>query len=708
MANIFKLPARLDTVNAPEIEKALQPLLCTEKHLIMDFSECSYVSSMGIRIVLMAKKKLMAKNGELFLTGICPAVLGVFEMSGMTAIFAIKKCVSEAEKAIEALSGKSSHSTDFSSWDNTFCYSETGGTVREILWKGNILAGYNELKMALGVGVPADDVKYDQNKFEPFVSFGCCAGFWETTQNGSFADFRVALHPEQAGIYLSTALSFGDKPTGSFKSTDKKELPLAQILQASVDLRRAQYPGSFGDSLSVVFCHEGENPSITIVLVPDDEPLCSKGAVFCLGQWRSADSFTDTLSRNLTFDNIIDVKLIDNEQTIFNPQCFVFYVSDAEEYSKERLVVEVEEEEEPLELYKEFLARRIYTDSARIVIKKLHGGFSAQTFQVNSFDSDGRRLRPTVMKVAAKDMIERESSRCQKCAQPYIMNNSAQVLGTEFFGEMGALRYNFVGIGGGDSELKWLTNYYLEDSFEKLEPLFDKIFLKILHPWYGQAVKKKIYPYVDHDPTLTFFPQIYDVAKDVLGVDASQKMIYVEELGREMVNPYGYLQNIFPERRDFHFEYWAGVCHGDLNMQNILIDENKNIYLIDFSETKLRAAISDFARLEAIMLVDNAPEEKDYLKMITALYSEFVSLDTPLPDVHSRDVLLTGKMRQYAINCAHGDTNPLPYYFALLEWILPIVCYTNKPLSTKRLSMIVSALLVEKVEYFYYLCASSI
>ncbi len=59
----------------------------------------------------------------------------------------------------------------------------------------------------------------------------------------------------------------------------------------------------------------------------------------------------------------------------------------------------------------------------------LHGGYSAETFQVDSYDREGRKMRPTVLKIAGRDIISREAERCTNYALPYIMNNSAMVFG---------------------------------------------------------------------------------------------------------------------------------------------------------------------------------------------------------------------------------------------------------------------------------------
>jgi len=52
------------------------------------------------------------------------------------------------------------------------------------------------------------------------------------------------------------------------------------------------------------------------------------------------------------------------------------------------------------------------------------------------------------------------------------MNNSAMVLGTAFLCDTGVSVYNFVGIGGEQTQLKWLTHYFNTWPAEELEPLF--------------------------------------------------------------------------------------------------------------------------------------------------------------------------------------------------------------------------------------------
>ncbi len=442
------------------------------------------------------------------------------------------------------------------------------------------------------------------------------------------------------------------------------------------------------------------------------------GARFVLntiGDPQRFQALEDFLTDALSFDNILDVKaigdhglhVIDNSDILTNPVVWLFIADKIEDASAHRIQIHATDEFFELP-HKAFLTRRLYTDSARVDLIQLQGGFSAQTYQVVSHDEHGRRLRPTVMKIADRVMITRESSRCEQYAMPYILNNSAMVLGAEFLGDIGALRYNFVGIGGEQSRLKWLTHYYITWPLEKLEPLFDKIFMQILHPWYGQSLMKSIQPFWDHNPTRTFFPHVFDEAESIFGVSADEPSIVLPETGEELLNPYWYLKHEYPRRHSWSMDYPTSICHGDLNMQNILLDDDMNVYLIDFSETRPRSVVSDFARLEVIFLTEQTTlqNESDFLLLIeiakrlygTNLLDQKPSFDIDTDEPTRKSLNMIMQMRQYSQACAGGDASMVSYNIALLEWMLPIVCYYSASHDVKRLSMIAASKICESLQ----------
>lgn len=77
------LTGRLDTVTAPELEKALTELLPRADSLVLDMGSLEYISSAGLRVILKAYKALAAKGG-LQLTGVQEAVREVFDITGFS------------------------------------------------------------------------------------------------------------------------------------------------------------------------------------------------------------------------------------------------------------------------------------------------------------------------------------------------------------------------------------------------------------------------------------------------------------------------------------------------------------------------------------------------------------------------------------------------------------------------------------------------
>lgn len=58
---ILSLDGRLDTLTAPQLEKAVDDN--TIDKLTLDFSKLEYISSAGLRVVLALHKRLSAKGG---------------------------------------------------------------------------------------------------------------------------------------------------------------------------------------------------------------------------------------------------------------------------------------------------------------------------------------------------------------------------------------------------------------------------------------------------------------------------------------------------------------------------------------------------------------------------------------------------------------------------------------------------------------------
>ncbi|MBE6100121.1 MAG: STAS domain-containing protein [Anaerovibrio sp.] len=77
----ISLIGRLDAVTATNLDKVVQNDLTGIKDLVMDFKELVYVASAGLRVLLMAQKK-MNKQGSMKIINVSDDVKDVFDMTG--------------------------------------------------------------------------------------------------------------------------------------------------------------------------------------------------------------------------------------------------------------------------------------------------------------------------------------------------------------------------------------------------------------------------------------------------------------------------------------------------------------------------------------------------------------------------------------------------------------------------------------------------
>ena len=88
----YKLPSRLDAVSAPEVEEKLIRLITRDKpeQLVCDFSDTDYVSSAGLRVMLVVTKQMKKAGGGFLLRGMQEPVYDIFKMAGFHTVLNIE------------------------------------------------------------------------------------------------------------------------------------------------------------------------------------------------------------------------------------------------------------------------------------------------------------------------------------------------------------------------------------------------------------------------------------------------------------------------------------------------------------------------------------------------------------------------------------------------------------------------------------------
>jgi anti-anti-sigma factor len=86
---VFALSGRLDTATAPGLQEVLIPAFEEADTVELDFKGVAYISSAGLRVLLLGEKTAKSKNRSMDLLNVSEDIRQVFEMTGFSDILKI-------------------------------------------------------------------------------------------------------------------------------------------------------------------------------------------------------------------------------------------------------------------------------------------------------------------------------------------------------------------------------------------------------------------------------------------------------------------------------------------------------------------------------------------------------------------------------------------------------------------------------------------
>lgn len=736
---VISLEGRFDGSGGIEFDKAAAGFP-ENMNPILDFGDVQYLSSAGIRSIIGYEKKLRKNDGRLIVVSLPPFVKQVLEVTGILSQLLTAHSIEDGKNLIKGLRQKGevliSKVIDGCEY-NINKNSHSIGKLqfwRERNDKKFIPAALSELNFSFGNGSMEMGNATGVITEGRYISLDNFFGI--TFSNDSIdTDYILSEDPSNTHIFIKSGISIASEYNYSIEVKPSSTISLSKVLkdlyslipQAS-DNNGALFFLLLGNSelseegksvigLGLAIDQYGESNSELQLGIAnsfnhktEDNILVASNSLIFKEELdlKNKEALKEKVKAKLDNEMLIDINTLSCNSRFSEAIILVYSPCEIESAENKRLKIEFEKEPTPQDEF-EIIMRKIYSDCSSIFVKQLHGGYSAQTFMVDGYDHNGKRIIPTVLKLGNLAMIKRERDRYEEFVKKYILNNSVSILGSYFYGDWGGVRYNFVGINGPESKLKWLTLHYKERPIEDFIPLLKKVFTEVLLPWYGQPRLEILHPYKEHDPTSVFFKHIYNEAEKNLGISSEDKTIFIPALNRNVVNPYWFLKYKYGEKEKTSKLWYKCICHGDLNMQNILVDEIENIYIIDFSETKVRNAVSDFARIEPIVKNENVRLEceNDLFELLRFEEGLLVpnSLDeSPVYNYSGNDPMVEkafktiSLLRKYAKTVTLFENDIIPYLLAVLEWTLPIVCYYGVDNLRKKYSAYSSALMLEKIE----------
>jgi anti-anti-sigma factor len=101
---VIAVTGRVDSGNADDFEKCVVEVLDNgSKSVIIDLSATDYISSAGIRVILICAMRLQKTSGKLALSGLNEYIKNVFKIAGLDVILTIAATRDDARDLLNAV-----------------------------------------------------------------------------------------------------------------------------------------------------------------------------------------------------------------------------------------------------------------------------------------------------------------------------------------------------------------------------------------------------------------------------------------------------------------------------------------------------------------------------------------------------------------------------------------------------------------------------
>lgn len=88
---------RIDHSNADELQRALAPAVAEAgAAIVLDFAAVEYISSMGLRALMVAAKGVRARQGRIGIAALQPVVREIFDISRFDHVLEVYATVADA------------------------------------------------------------------------------------------------------------------------------------------------------------------------------------------------------------------------------------------------------------------------------------------------------------------------------------------------------------------------------------------------------------------------------------------------------------------------------------------------------------------------------------------------------------------------------------------------------------------------------------
>ncbi|HCJ66308.1 MAG TPA: anti-sigma B factor antagonist [Elusimicrobia bacterium] len=99
---VIEITGCIDGNTAPKAEEEIMKYVVPGCRLVLNMSQCNYISSAGLRVLLVIGKQILLKNGSWVFAGLSEEIKDVMDMTGFSNFFKTYTTVNEAVNALRS------------------------------------------------------------------------------------------------------------------------------------------------------------------------------------------------------------------------------------------------------------------------------------------------------------------------------------------------------------------------------------------------------------------------------------------------------------------------------------------------------------------------------------------------------------------------------------------------------------------------------
>ena len=360
------------------------------------------------------------------------------------------------------------------------------------------------------------------------------------------------------------------------------------------------------------------------------------------------------------------------------------------------------------------LLRYLFRGCRSVAARTLDGGFSGNAILgTHSVDQLGHEQVSHVVKIGPRALIGRERTAFERI-EAVLGNSAPRVADFADFGDRGAIKYRYATMGGGNSRsFQSLYEAGLDDA--EVKTVLDSVFVEQLGRFYRAAELERcnLLEYYDFKPDweASVAGKVNDILGAAMGSRAGMPVdaAHVDfPNGRRLPHLGAFYRRVGSLMPHFERPHYLAYVHGDLNGANIIIDGQRNVWLIDFFHTHRGHVLKDLIKFESDLLyIFTKIDGEDALLQAMSLSERLIAvndLGRPLADAEAgelsnpsiarayRQVQL---LRSYYPGLVKADRDPEQWLIGHLRYAVHTLGFAESNLWQKRWALYTASLAAE-------------